>query len=73
MLGAWELDNINEELRWHLPASKSDHLALGVTRSWPCICGFDNLSSPYHIALEHAEWLSSTPHFRGDDTPISQR
>ena len=36
---AWRFDHSRLEISWNLPGSKSDHMALGVTRSWPCLCG----------------------------------
>jgi len=37
LVGAWTVAHDPPELTWLLPASKSDHLALGVRRSWPCV------------------------------------
>jgi len=47
------------EITWHLPSSKSDHLALGVRRTLPCFCGADVVPCPYHLAVEHLDWLRS--------------
>ena len=52
-----------------LTASKSDPMALGVTRTWGCLCGVTTLPCPYHIALLHHRWAidqclahSGSPH-----------
>ena len=60
-LSAWTFDTSSEELTWLLPSSKSDHMALGVTRSWGCLCDLPGFTCPYHIALEHRDWLRGLP------------
>lgn len=42
--------------------------ALGVRRSWACLCGLDNLFCPFHLALEHMEWLKGNGHFESAGT-----
>ena len=52
-----DLDRMEETL--HLPTSKTDHLALGVWRSWGCVCA--GLPSPapcpYHAAISQRRLL----------------
>ena len=36
------------EVRWLLPVSKADPLALGTTLSWGCICSDSCRVCPYH-------------------------
>jgi hypothetical protein len=56
---------------WHLTASKTDYLALGTSRSWGCLCGVPKLACPYHLALEHLQWLKSSGHFaNGLESPL---
>ena len=38
-------------------------MALGVQRSWPCLCGLDNFFCPYHLALDHWAWLIANEHY----------
>ena len=40
-VGAWTFSEADKTITWHLPSSKSDHLALGVQRTLPCMCGLD--------------------------------
>ena len=42
-ISAWTLDHDECELWWNLPASKVDHMELGLKRHWPCTCGLDAL------------------------------
>ena len=59
------------EISWLLPGSKSDHVALGVTRSWPCLCGLENFFCPYHLTTSHWAWLTASVHFTAAaDTPL---
>ena len=60
--GSWSFDDEAKEFTWLLPGSKSDHLALGVSRTWPCICGVRTLACPYHLAKAHLEWLEASEH-----------
>ena len=52
----------DKELTWHLPGSKTDHMALGAERTLPCFCGLDALPCPFHLAMEHMLWLRSSKH-----------
>ena len=70
VLGSWTIATDTKEISWRLPASKSDHMALGVTRTWPCTCGLDTLACPYHAAVEHQEWLTISKWFTGPCTPL---
>jgi len=68
---AWRFDHDKLEVSWNLPGSKSDHLALGVSRSWPCLCGLANFFCPYHVADAHWNWLIASTHFTtAEATPI---
>jgi hypothetical protein len=60
MVNAWSLDHDSLELTWHLPSSKSDHLALGTRRTWGCLCGVAGFGCPYHLAVEHKAWLMAS-------------
>jgi hypothetical protein len=60
MRSAWSLNSDTQELTWHLPASKTDHLALGTSRTWGCLCEVGGFGCPYHLALEHSNWLQSS-------------
>jgi hypothetical protein len=57
---AWSFNHDSAELTWLLPSGKSDHLALGTRRTWGCLCAIPGFGCPYHIAMEHWDWLSST-------------
>ena len=70
VLSSWTLDDEALELAWKLPATKTDHLALGVTRSLPCLCGITSLCCPYHLAVDHVKWLTGSVHFVGPTTPL---
>ena len=63
LASAWTFDSEAMEITWLLPGPKSDHMALGVQRSWPCLCGLDNFFCPYHLALEHWAWLIANEHY----------
>ena len=68
---AWRFDHACLEVSWNLPGSKSDHLALGVARTWPCLCGLANFFCPYHVAVSHWDWLKASPHFTSPEaTPL---
>ena len=46
-------------------------MALGVLRSWPCLCGLENFFCPFHLAVEHWAWLTASEHFTvAADTPL---
>ena len=45
-LSAWTFDHEEVELSWRLPSSKTDHMALGTSRTWPCLCDIDNFACP---------------------------
>ena len=55
---ACALDSEKQEITWRLPSSKSDHMALGVSRCLGCLCGVEGFCCPYHLALEHMSWLT---------------
>ncbi len=57
---AWTFNHDSEELTWLLPSGKTDHLALGTPRTWGCLCAIPGFGCPYHIALEHWDWLTAT-------------
>ena len=59
-VSAWTLAADELEITWHLPGSKTDHMALGVDRTLPCFCGIDSVPCPYHLALEHLSWLRAS-------------
>ena len=61
-VSAWKISTADKELTWHLPGSKTDHMALGVERTLPCFCGLEALPCPYHLALEHLHWLRVSKH-----------
>ncbi len=71
MRSAWCLNLETMELTWHLPSSKSDHLALGTRRTWGCLCDVSGYGCPFHLAQEHFSWLMAsglpTP---GSDGPL---
>ena len=68
---AWRFDHACLEVSWNLPGSKSDHLALGVSRTWPCLCGLDNFFCPYHTAVAHWKWLLASSSFTSPEaTPL---
>ena len=61
-VSAWMIDEELKEVTWNLPGSKSGHKALGVKRSWLCICGHMAVPCPYHLAKQHMEWLEASPY-----------
>jgi hypothetical protein len=69
-VSAWSFNDEAKELTWNLPGSKSDHRALGVKRTWPCICGHKVVPCPYHLAKAHMEWLEASPHSTDPDAPL---
>ncbi len=56
LVSAWSFCHDNKELTWLLPASKSDHLALGTRRTWGCRCDDPGLCCPAHVALAAWTW-----------------
>ena len=58
-VSAWSFNDEAKVLTWNLPGSKSDHKALGVKRTWPCICGHKVVPCPYHLAS--LTWSGWTP------------
>ena len=70
LVGAWAVVHDPPELTWLLPASKSDHLALGVRRSWPCVCGHAVIPCPYHLAIKHLVWLATSDFANDVDAPL---
>ena len=68
---AWTLNYETSELAWNLPASKSDHMALGVSRSWPCLCELPDFACPFHLAVAHMTWVREQPNFvEGISSPL---
>ena len=63
MISSWALDFELMELTRALPSSKSDHLALGVKRTWGFLCDQPNFACPYHLAVQHLAWLRVQPFF----------
>ena len=70
LIGAWTVTHDPPELSWLLPSSKSDHLALGVRRTWPCVCGHAVVPCPYHMASKHLVWLATSGFANGADSPL---
>ena len=70
VVGSWTLSDDPQELVWLLPASKSDHLALGVRRAWPCICGHAQVPCPYHLAANHISQLADAGFDTADEAPL---
>jgi hypothetical protein len=70
MRSSWKLSAEDQVLTWHLPASKSDHLALGANRSWGCLCDVPGFACPYHLAHEHLAWLMASGLALGSDGPL---
>ena len=47
-----KVDTVREEVSWVLPVSKNDQRALGITRTWGCVCHGDLRNvCPYHAAV----------------------
>ena len=67
---AWTFDHDRSELSWMLPTSKSDPMALGISRCLGCLCGVEDFCCPYHVALDHWSWLRLQPCFRKPDCPL---
>jgi hypothetical protein len=60
LTSSWSFCHNAMEITWLLPASKTDHLALGTRRTWGCLCDVPGLCCPYHVALGHWTWLQTT-------------
>ena len=69
-IAAWQFNTAAKELTWHLPNSKSDHMALGVYRTLPCFCGLEHVPCAYHTALSHLKWLQSSGHSLDAAAPL---
>ena len=69
-IAAWKFNTSTLEVTWHLPGSKSDHLALGVHRTLPCFCGLERMPCAYHTALHHLKWLQSSGHSIAASAPL---
>ena len=69
-VSSWKLSVADSEITWHLPSSKSDHLALGVRRTLPCFCGLDSIPCPYHLAAAHLDWLRSSRFADDGNAPL---
>ena len=63
---AWTFDMGAAEVTWNLPGSKSDPKALGVKRTWGCLCDLPGFACPFHIAVTHMQWLRSQVAFVDD-------
>ena len=57
----WTFDHTLSTITWNLPTSKTDVMAVGIPRTWGCICS-DHYAfpCPFHIAVEHIEDLRNT-------------
>ena len=70
-ISAWSFDHVDKEISWNLPGSKTDPLALGTTRTWGCLCELRDFACPYHLAVEHIQWLRSHTTLSSlDDAPL---
>ena len=70
LVSSWTLSESDQEITWLLPGSKSDHMALGVRRSWPCLCGLDTMPCPFHLAKDHLQWLCASEFSSEPDAPL---
>ena len=61
---SWSFDHADKELTWNLPGSKTDPMALGTSRTWGCLCDLPGFACPYHLAVEHFDWLLQHPLYR---------
>jgi len=61
VVSSWTVRTDIQIIIWLLPASKTDPLALGCTRSWGCLCGGTRcgVPCPYHCALDHLTFLQA--------------
>ena len=70
-VSAWSFDHADLEISWNLPGSKTDPVALGTSRTWGCLCELRDFACPYHLAVEHSQWLLEHPTLRSDgDAPL---
>jgi hypothetical protein len=70
-VSAWSFDHADMEISWNLPGSKTDPLALGTSRTWGCLCELRDFACPYHLAVEHSQWLLNHPTLSSDgDAPL---
>ena len=67
----WSFDFTLNTITWNLPTSKTDVMAVGIPRTWGCICS-DHYAfpCPFHIAVEHIEELRNTFGDVGSDFPL---
>ena len=71
-ISAWTFDHSDKEISWNLPGSKTDPLALGTTRTWGCLCELKDFACPYHLAVDHFQWLMNHPTLNAKgDSPLS--
>lgn len=71
LVSSWSFNHEAQELTWLLPASKSDHLALGTRRTWGCLCDVPGLCCPFHVALSHWTWFETAGFIKpGIDGPL---
>ena len=68
LASSWSFDHTDKELTWNLPGSKTDPMALGTTRTWGCLCDLPEFACPYHLAIEHFDWLQRHPLYRPGPT-----
>jgi len=70
-VSAWSFDHADMEISWNLPGSKTDPVALGTSRTWGCLCELRDFACPYHLAVEHSQWLLDHPTLCSDgDAPL---
>ena len=60
-------DHAAHEVTWSLSCSKTDPMALGVSRTWGCLCCCPTLPCPYHLASLVIERAVSFAHQHGLD------
>ena len=70
LVSSWTFDHEALEVSWHLPASKTDHMALGVQRSLSCMCGVPEFACPYHLAVDHLKWLTGSRFKSSASSPL---
>ena len=59
---SWTFNMELQELTWQLPASKSDPMSLGTSRTWGCLCARAGLACPFHTARNH--WSALKRHYQ---------
>ena len=70
-VSAWSFDHGDKEITWNLPGSKTDPMALGTARTWGCLCELKDFACPYHLAVDHHQWLDAHPAHRSfGDYPL---